>query len=168
MLGELFVEPPGDAQRAGRAAVVYESLDGALQGTDISWPVVTQQGRREPVMKGTARSGYLFSEVAGQGEDVLSAFAKWRDGYDAASEPRVKVFPKASVANVLGQWSVGGGHETDVDFDRLIGTYGSSLPFLQEPKQAGLKGGRGVADFIEKQGAGPRLFDQPSAGSIST
>mgnify|MGYP003348304365 CR=1 FL=1 len=56
---------------------------------------------------------------------------------------------------------IGGGHDADIDFDRLHTTNSGKLTLLQHAEELGLCHRAQVADFVKKKGASVGLFENP-------
>ena len=102
-------------------------------------------------------------EVAGQGRDVFAAVRQARD-VDADDVQAVEqVFAELARLHQGFEVLVGGGDDAHVDLDRCVPADTVELAVGQHTQQAGLRIGRHVTDFIQKQGAAVGLLKAPAA-----
>ncbi|KAF5031361.1 hypothetical protein DSECCO2_628530 [anaerobic digester metagenome] len=133
----------------------HGARDGVPEFADVSRPVVVHElvegssaqfGRRSP-------SGLGFEEMANQGRDVLLAFAQRRGGDGDDGQPVVEILPEGPVSSEFEQVNVGGGYDPGVERLVLVAAQGSDGPRGQGAQQRLLDFGRGVADFVQVEGA---------------
>jgi hypothetical protein len=74
--------------------------------------------------------------------------------------PAVKVFTESSLADGIFQLVVGGGDESDIDFNRVGTAEAHEGAFFRHAQDFGLDAGGHVADFVEKNGTAAGAFEQ--------
>jgi len=133
------------------------ALDFVFELADIAGPVVLRQGihrlggETRGLVVGTR--AVTLEQVVGQQRYVAATVAQRRHGDREDVEAIVEILAEAAGAHFALEIAVGGGQHTRVDLARLGLADQGDLPLLQDAQQLDLHRLRGLADFIEEDGA---------------
>src|SRR5690348_2882437 len=97
--------------------------------------------------------------MADQRWNVRAALAQWRQADRRDIEPIEQIVAELALPDQLRQIAMGRGDDAHIGADRDAPADRGVFPFLQHAEQTGLRLGRHVADFVEKQGTALRLFE---------
>ena len=103
--------------------------------------------------------GHVGGEFAEEEGDVVDAFAERRDVDGDLLQTVVEVFAEMAVADSGYEVDIGGGDDTDVDFERSGGAYGDDFSIFKYAEQLDLHGQWEFADFVEEDGAAVGFFE---------
>lgn len=97
--------------------------------------------------------------MLGDFRDVLRVFAQGRDVDLDHLQAEVEVCTKRTFTNRFLEVTVGGGHDTDVDGDRLAASNPLEGLAFEDAEEFRLDLGAHLPDFVEEQGSVRRLFE---------
>src|SRR5690349_9630534 len=99
--------------------------------------------------------------MAGEHRNVLSPFAQRWNVKGNYVETIEQVFAEITGRNLVFKVFVGGGDETNVDGNRLIGADRREPLLIECTQDFGLSFQAHVADFVQEQRSSVRLFKDP-------
>lgn len=106
-------------------------------------------------------------EVHGQVENILAALPQRRQSQGDHVEPEEEILAESSRLYFCLEVLVGSRDNAYVDGAWMAFAQPSYLALLKDSQQAHLRGGRDVADFVQKQGAVVGRFEQTDAVGLS-
>ncbi len=111
--------------------------------------------------------GEAGRKVSGQEQNVVPSLPQRRQGDGDDIQAEEKVFPERAFFYQGKEVLVGGRQHPHVHFLRPTGPDHIHFLFLKDPKELGLHGQAGIADFIEKEGSPVRGLEKsrPRLGS---
>ncbi len=104
----------------------------------------------------------LFKQTVEKPREIL-ALAKRRKSKNCCIQPVIEVFAERAGGDHVGERSVRGGHDSEIDLAGRGATDGQNFAFGQNAQQPALRGKGHVADFIEKERTALGFFDQTLA-----
>src|SRR5208283_3902343 len=148
------------------------ALDDVLELAHVSRPAILAKqfphrgGDRAdlPVVGG----GELLEKMIDQEVHVLTSFAE-RGKLDADDlETVVEVLAELAGGDGVGEVTVGGRDQADVDLDRLVGAHPDDLAGLERPQELDLGSQGNVADLVEKHRPAVGVFEPSLALPVRT
>ena len=165
MLWRKFKLRQGERAKRGPLRENDRPLDEVFEFANIARPIPPSERlhnvRRNRFDLSIHAAGVLSDEVADEQRNVLAALPQRRDRDGENSQAVVEVAAKLAVGNHLFQVAIRGRDEAHVDRNRARAAQPFEFFFLQSAQELGLKFGRKVAHFVEKQSALMSQF-QPS------
>ena len=110
--------------------------------------------------------GHVGGEFAEEEGNVVDAFAKRRDVDGDLLQTVVEVFAEMAVADSGYEVDIGGGYNSDVDFERSGGAYGDDFAIFKYAEKLDLHGQWEFADFVEEDGAAVGFLEVALAGTV--
>src|ERR1700732_127664 len=107
-----------------------------------------------------AMLGITSGKMLRQCGDVFGMFAQRGNGDGKDVEAVKQVRAKGLLARGLLQIFIGGSEKPDVNLNRTSAAHAHEFSFLQNTQQLGLKDGRKLANFIQKNGAAFGNFEK--------
>ena len=137
------------------------ALDKVAQFPDIARPVVgRQQLERVGAQLALDAAGEALQKVLGEQRSVLAPLAQWRHADHEAGQTEIEIAAKVSGLAHFAQFTVAGDDKAYVRPQCPGAAQAAEGIGFQHAQQLGLNRRAGFADFIEKQRAPLRLFDQ--------
>ena len=167
--GRPLADTSGEQRRQQQRPLAQRNhaQDFILQLAHIARPVVGRQGGQgfrgktgHCLAQGLRTAG---EQGFGQQRQIHAPFAQRRHVHRDGRQPVIQVFAEAPAAHVGLQVAVGRRDHPDIDGHRAVAAERPELAFLQHAQQLDLERGRGVANFVQKEGAAVGLLEQPDA-----
>jgi hypothetical protein len=131
------------------------ALDQISQLANVSRPWVRlepgERLRRDMFDPLVHAASELPGEMMHQRGDVFRSFAQWWHQNREDVYAIIEISAKSVLFDHRGEIAVGGGNQTDIDFDGFVAADSFKLLFLEHAQQLGLQFERDVADLVEKQ-----------------
>ena len=144
----------------------HERSEHVLELADVPGPVVACERRhhRGSEHRVTAVPGRrLAPDVVHEDWNVFGPIAQRRHREADDVEPVQQVEPEAAGGGFHPKVAVGCGHDANVDPSRHVLADTPQLAFLDDAQHLGLRARRELADFVEKQRPGVRVFKHADA-----
>src|SRR5215467_1530122 len=97
--------------------------------------------------------------MVGENLDVLAPIAQRRNGERDSGDTEVQVFAKEFFTDAIGQITVGGDDDADVNIDALRAADTFETALFENTEQLGLAGKRELADFVKEERSALRQLD---------
>src|SRR5579863_1702226 len=132
------------------------ALEAVLQFANITGPVIGKHDFEGIVAENFFLAGgsrHAIEEMADQQWDVLPAFAKSGDAQTQNIEAEIEIAAEGALHDGLLQIAVGGGEDSNVDWDTASAADWTNFLFLDRPQHLRLQIDGEFSDFVEEDGS---------------
>ena len=154
-------------ENIGRFAMEVNTYDQVSKISSSGWDPDKMKNMTSPAKKGDeygtqggqVTGAQLVKKMFGEGQDICSALAKWRNGEGENVQPEIKIFAKAAGLHRRGKIHIRESNQARFDAQGFCPAQSFKRALLQNPKQFSLRSGRKRGDFIKNDGAVTAEFE---------